>query len=46
MKTNEIKIRKSWGSLVPVERIHGKGKQGHKPKFNKRDRHDWKKNVD
>lgn len=41
----QIKIRKSWGNLNPVSRIHGQGKQSTKPKFNKARRNDWKKNL-
>lgn len=43
----EIKIRKGWGDMNPVTRIHSKdGKTGHKPKFNKARRNDWKRGVD
>ncbi len=41
-----FKIRKGWGEMNPTTRIHGKGKEGRKPKFGKQDRHNWKKNVD
>ena len=43
----EIKVRKGWGEMNPVSRIHSKeGKTGHKPKFNKARRSDWKKGLD
>jgi hypothetical protein len=42
----EIKIRKHWGNLNPIERIHGEGKQGFKPKYCKKDRKNWKRNLD
>lgn len=43
----EIKVRKSWGDMNPVTRIHSKeGKMGHKPKFNKASRNDWKRKLD
>lgn len=42
---NEIKVRKTWGEMNPVTRIHGAGKEGYKPKYNKRDRNSWKKDV-
>lgn len=45
MKIQDIKVRKSWGSLNPVSRIHGEGKQGKKPKYGKGDRHSWKKSL-
>jgi hypothetical protein len=46
MKTIEIKVRKSWGNLNPVSRVHGQGKQGFKPKYSKIDRQGWKKSLD
>lgn len=46
MKTNDIKIRKSWGDLNPATRIHGEGKEGRKPKYSKNDRKNWKKALD
>jgi hypothetical protein len=43
----ENRIRKGWGDMNPVSRIHSKeGKTGHKPKFNKARRGDWKKGLD
>lgn len=42
----DIKVRKSWGQLNPTSRIHGQGKEGFKPKFNKNDRKDWKRNLE
>ncbi len=45
-KTFDIKIRKGWGDMSPVSRIHGEGKEARKPKFNKRDRKNWKKALD
>lgn len=42
----DIKVRKSWGDMNPVTRVHSKeGKTGHKPKFNKAKRNDWKRNL-
>ena len=47
MKTNErLKVRKSWGDLNPITRIHGEGKVGHKPKYGKADRRSWKRDLD
>lgn len=43
MKTIQVKIRKGWGGMVPIERIHSDGKQGRKPKYNKNDRTNWRK---
>jgi hypothetical protein len=40
------KVRKTWGDMNPTTRIHGDGKQGFKPKFNKKDRSNWKKDVE
>jgi hypothetical protein len=45
MKTIDIKIRKNWGYLCPVARIHGNGKQDRKPKYGKRDRNSWRKEL-
>jgi len=45
MKTIDVKVRKSWGNLNPVSRIHGEGKTFQKPKYGKQDRHSWKKNL-
>jgi hypothetical protein len=45
MKLNDFRVRKTWGQLKPVERIHSDSKQGRKPKWNKQDRHNWKKDV-
>lgn len=39
----QIKIRRTWGDMSPVSRVHGEGKQGRKVKYSKRDRNDWKK---
>jgi hypothetical protein len=43
---NEIKVRRFWGSLNPVSRIHGEGKQGRKPKYGKNDRKSWRKGLE
>jgi hypothetical protein len=43
---NEIKVRKNWGNFNPVERIHADGKQGFKPKYNKNDRKNWKRDTE
>lgn len=40
------KVRKTWGDMNPTTRVHGQGKQGFKPKYNKRDRNSWKKDLD
>lgn len=41
----KIKVRRSWGDLIPVERIHSDGKLGKKPKYSKRDRKNWKDTI-
>lgn len=46
MKTIDIKVRKSWGDMNPTTRVHCQGKEGFKPKFSKRDRNFWKKQID
>lgn len=45
MKNDQIKVRKTWGNMNPVSRIHGAGKQGRKPKFDKARRNDWKRDL-
>lgn len=40
------KIRQSWGDLNPVSRIHGQGKQGNKPKYDRNRAKTWKKDLD
>ena len=40
-----VKVRKQWG-FSPVARIHGQGKAGRKPKYNKADRRNWRKDMD
>ncbi len=42
----DIRVRKGWGDMKPVSRIHGEGKTGRKPKFNKAKRKDWKRGID
>lgn len=42
---NEVKVRKTWGEMSPVSRIHGNGKESRKPKFNKARRNDWKRDL-
>lgn len=44
-KFGDVKVRRTWGSLNPVTRIHGESKQGKKPKYNKADRNSWKKSI-
>ena len=39
----EIKIRRTWGQLNPISRIHAEGKQGQKPRYSKRDRRNWER---
>ena len=45
----QIKVRKGGVGIDNVlnlqTRIHGEGKQTRKLKFNKRDRHNWKKEL-
>ena len=43
MKKKNIKIRKTWGSLKPTERIHGEGKKHGYDR--QRENSDWKKEV-
>jgi hypothetical protein len=38
------KVRKTWGDMNPTTRIHGKGKEGPKPKYKRNDK--WKKDLD
>jgi hypothetical protein len=40
------KVRKSWGDLNPTTRIHGQGKQGIKPKYDRNRDKNWKKDMD
>lgn len=40
------KIRKTWGDMNPITRIHGDGKQEHKPKYDRKKDQGWKKDVD
>lgn len=43
----DIKVRKGWGDMNPVTRVHSKdGKTERKPKFNKARRNDWKRGLD
>jgi len=46
VKSPQPKIRKSWGDVNPVSRIHGKGKEGHKPKYDRNRDKKWKKDLD
>ena len=39
-------VRKSWGDMNPVSRIHGQGKEGHKPKYDRNRDKKWKKDID
>lgn len=39
-------IRKSWGDMSPVSRIHGQGKEGSKPKYDRNRDKKWKKDID
>lgn len=40
------KVRKSWGNVNPVSRIHGQGKEGHKPKYDRNRDKKWKGDID
>lgn len=40
------KVRKSWGDLNPVTRVHGSGKEGNKPKYDRNRDKSWKKDLD
>lgn len=40
------KVRKSWGDLNPTTRIHGQGKQGIKPKYDRNRDKNWKRDLD
>jgi hypothetical protein len=35
-RNKPIKIRKTWGDMDPETRIHGRGKQGKKQKYDRR----------
>lgn len=39
------KVRKSWGNMNPVSRIHGQGKERHKPKYDRNRDKNWKKDL-
>jgi hypothetical protein len=39
-------VRKSWGDLNPVTRVHGQGKDGVKPKYNRNRDKNWKRDLD
>jgi hypothetical protein len=45
-KPEPPKIRKGWGNLNPTTRIHGQGKEGNKPKYNRSRDKNWKKDLD
>lgn len=47
MKAPETpKVRKTWGNMNPTTRIHGDGKQGVKPKYDRKKDQGWKKDLD
>lgn len=40
------KVRKNWGDMNPVSRIHGQGKQSIKPKYDRKKDQNWKNDLD
>ncbi len=38
-------VPKGWGDMNPVSRIHGQGKQGHKPKYDRNRDKNWKRDL-